>query len=96
MMIKHWLVIYDISNTKRLAKIAKLMEDFGIRVQKSVFEVEATDQIIKILCSKATNLMNLEEDFIVIFDICEKDWQKKVKVGPGKFEVPDEESYYIL
>ncbi len=96
MINKHWLAIYDISDTKRLSKIAKLMEDFGIRVQKSVFEIEAPEQTIKILELKAMKLMNLEEDFLVIFDICERDWQKRIKVGPGKFEEPDEKPYYII
>jgi len=33
-----WLILYDIRNEKRLRRIAKLMERYGERVQKSVFE----------------------------------------------------------
>lgn len=32
------LIIYDISTPRRLRKVARVCENFGIRVQKSVFE----------------------------------------------------------
>jgi CRISPR-associated protein Cas2 len=33
----HYLVAYDIRAPKRLRRVAKVLEDFGLRVQKSVF-----------------------------------------------------------
>lgn len=36
-LIRRWLV-YDVSSPKRLRRIAKVLEDFGLRVPKSVFE----------------------------------------------------------
>jgi len=33
-----YLVAYDISNQKRLQKVAKVCEDYGARVQYSLFE----------------------------------------------------------
>ena len=32
------LIVYDIAAPKRLRKVAHVCEDFGLRVQKSVFE----------------------------------------------------------
>lgn len=32
------LIVYDISQPKLLKRVAKVCEDFGLRVQKSVFE----------------------------------------------------------
>jgi CRISPR-associated protein Cas2 len=32
------LIVYDIAAPKRLRKVAQVCEDFGLRVQKSVFE----------------------------------------------------------
>ena len=32
------LIVYDIASPKRLRRVAKVCEDFGFRVQKSVFE----------------------------------------------------------
>ncbi len=93
--MRHWLIIYDIRDPKRLRKVAKMMENYGVRVQKSVFEVEAKDQIIKEMRSKVQALIE-EEDFVVYFNLCERDWQKKIKYGPDKFEETDEKDYYIL
>ena len=30
---KHWLILYDIKNEKRLVKVAKLLECYAVRVQ---------------------------------------------------------------
>ena len=48
------VVAYDISDHKRLARVAKVCEDYGVRVQYSVFEChldedEFTDFWLKLL-----------------------------------------------
>ena len=48
------LVAYDICEAKRLAKVARVCEDYGVRVQYSVFECrldedEFTDFWLKLL-----------------------------------------------
>lgn len=37
--MKTWLVCYDISDDKKRTKTGKLLEQYGERVQKSVFEI---------------------------------------------------------
>jgi CRISPR-associated protein Cas2 len=93
---KHYLVIYDISDIKRLQKVAKKMEDYGKRVQKSVFEIEATPFIIEKMKHEVHYIMDTEFDSVIIFDICETDWQKREKYGPKKFDVDDNDFFYIL
>lgn len=78
---KHFLIVYDIRNTKRLAKISKCVESFAVRVQKSVFETFADDQTISHLKYRLENLMNKEEDFVLFFELCERDFQKKESFG---------------
>ena len=31
----HWIILYDIRDVKRLSKVAKVVESYGWRVQKS-------------------------------------------------------------
>lgn len=81
MQQKHWLIVYDIRDTKRLAKVSKCVESYAWRVQKSVFETKATDETINHLKSRVENLMDTETDFILFFEICERDWQKKEIYG---------------
>lgn len=78
---KHWLIVYDIRNTKRLAKISKCVESYGWRVQKSVFESDATDETIEQLKGRLEKLMDAEEDFVLFFEVCERDFQKKQVYG---------------
>ena len=93
--MKHWLVIYDIRDPKRLQKVAKKMEGHGFRVQKSVFEVEATEVVIARLRQAVRRIIE-DEDFVVYFDLCGNCWQKKMKYGPGKFCDLDEKEFYVL
>jgi len=96
-MINHYLVIYDISDNKRLYQVAKVMEDFGIRVQRSVFEVNASPKIIETLRNRIGAVMELENDSVIIFPICESDWQKQQKYGPKKYlDINDKDQFVIL
>ncbi len=94
-MRKHWLVIYDIRDPKRLRRVAKVMEDYGFRVQKSVFELEATTVIVARLRRRIAKIIQ-EDDFVVYFDLCESCWQKRMKYGPGDFCEKDEKEFYLL
>ena len=67
-----WLVAYDISDPKRLRKVAKTCEDFGYRKQFSVFlcRLSATDFVR--LRSRLYDLVNLEEDQVLFIPLCTK------------------------
>ena len=84
---KHWLIVYDIRDAKRLRKVEKCVESYAWRVQKSVFETTATEQTIGQLKFKLEKIIDEEDDFVLFFKVCEKDWQKQQKFGIGaKFE----------
>jgi len=57
-----FLVIYDIADDKRLYRVAKTMEDFGERVQKSKFEMELTESQLKKNIKKTINNMQKLKD----------------------------------
>lgn len=68
-----FLICYDISDEKRLKKVAKQLEKLSIRIQKSVFFYKnASKNNIKILATALNNLINEKEDDIRIYqiDIC--------------------------
>jgi CRISPR-associated protein Cas2 len=72
------------------------MEGYGVRVQKSVFEIEASSKIIERLRTEIHALLNIEQDYVVYFEICERDWQKREKYGPGGYKEEDIQPYKIL
>jgi CRISPR-associated protein Cas2 len=67
-----YFVCYDISNPKRLRKVARTCEDFGYRKQFSVFlcRVSATDFVR--LRSRLYDIINLDEDQILFIPLCAK------------------------
>lgn len=81
MEVKHWLIVYDIRNAKRLVKVSKCMESYAWWIQKSVFESSATAETIERLKRELERIIDAEEDFILFFEICERDFQKKEKFG---------------
>ena len=70
---RHWLVLYDIREERRLVKIAKIMASYGQRVQKSVFEVYAPKAVVMDLKCRVEQVIDMEEDFILLFEVCERD-----------------------
>jgi len=78
---KHRLIVYDIREAKRLRKVEKIIESYAYRVQKSVFESYCSDATILQLKLRLENVIELEEDFILFFEVCERDWQKQEKFG---------------
>jgi CRISPR-associated protein Cas2 len=65
------IVAYDIANPRRLQRIAKIMEDYGMRVQKSIFEVEANDRSFAEMKRRAEKEMDWDEDGVKYFPLCE-------------------------
>jgi len=94
-MIKNRLIIYDITDPKRLAKIAKVMENYGVRVQKSVFEVFSNDSTFRSLRTDVIEIMK-NEDSVIFFELCQRDWEKVEKFGPGKYIESEDREFYIL
>jgi CRISPR-associated protein Cas2 len=67
-----YIVAYDISNPKRLRKVATACEDFGVRKQYSVFlcRLSATDFVR--LRSRLYDLIHLDEDQVLFIPLCGK------------------------
>ena len=88
------IVAYDIADVKRLARIAKIIKNYGIRVQKSIFEVDVTPRIFVEMKQRVENIIMPEEDGVKYFPLCEKCAGTVEIIGQGVFTDPDEE-YYI-
>ena len=63
---------YDVSTEspegrRRLRQIAKLCEEYGLRVQKSVFEIVCTDADLLILADTISKIIDHHRDSIRIY-----------------------------
>lgn len=88
------VVTYDISDEKRLDKISKIMNNYGFRVQKSVFECYLTKEQLKNLKNKINSVINLEEDKVRFYLVCKNDINHLIHIG--KSVIYKDEEYYLI
>jgi CRISPR-associated protein Cas2 len=64
-----YLVCYDIVSDRRRNKVSKLLEAYGLRVQKSVFECVLDDKQQEFLQKRLLQLLNKREDQIRFYPL---------------------------
>ena len=67
--MESWLVCYDISDPKRLRKVARSLEGFGVRLQYSVFECPLDDMRLAKLKAELQDLVNHDEDQVLFVSL---------------------------
>lgn len=85
------IVAYDIADPRRLARIARLMLDYGRRVQKSIFEVSLSPPVFSQMKARVEEIIDYEEDGVKYFPLCEKCSGTVEIIGQGHFVDPDGE-----
>lgn len=85
-----YLVAYDICKPSRLRKVAKICEDFGIRVEYSVFECDLCHEDFDKLWKLLKDTIDDDEDCILAYRICGSCVQQIESMGtivrPGKID----------
>jgi len=64
------LVAYDIRNPRRLRKVAKVCEDYGIRVEYSVFECDLAEEHFDRLWADLSREIDWDQDAVLAYRIC--------------------------
>ena len=79
------VVAYDISDNRRRRKIAKTLEQFGLRCNESVFECLLTEAKILKMKEKLSKLAVDREDSILYYYLCLPCVMKRECIGrrPG-------------
>jgi CRISPR-associated protein Cas2 len=76
-----YLVAYDICDPKRLRKVAKTCEDFGLRRQYSVFLCRLTAAALVRLKSRLYDIIDLEEDQVIFLPLCPRCAEQMESIG---------------
>jgi len=66
------LITYDIANSRRLQRVAKVMLDYGIRVQRSIFEANISPAQFRVLRERTEAEMDFQEDGVKYFPLCKR------------------------
>jgi len=67
-----YLFCYDISEPKRLASVAKILNEKGFRVQYSFFCCDIDKETATLLFQKLEKEIDVNTDSLHMFPICEK------------------------
>lgn len=66
---QHYLISYDISDTKRLHHVHKLIQGYAISGQKSFYECWVTKEELSELRCNIANIIDKTEDRVHIFQL---------------------------
>ena len=75
------LVAYDISEPKRLTKVAHVCEDYGVRVQYSVFECRLQEAEFTEFWLRLLEEIDEEEDRVVAYKIDARSAKETMTAG---------------
>lgn len=89
------VVSYDITDDRRRAKLAKLMKDYGTRVQYSVFEVIVDTRRFKKMCASIKKVIKGDEDSVRLYFLCGSCLNKVLALGKNE-ECFKDEKYIIV
>ena len=87
-------VSYDIVDNRRRHRLSKLLERFGSRVQKSVFEMDLEDKELPRLIQKIEKLIDPSKDSVRIYRLDIQSVKLSVWIGQ-RIEV-FEKGYYLF
>ncbi|MDY0261386.1 CRISPR-associated endonuclease Cas2 [Syntrophotalea acetylenica] len=75
------LIAYDIANPRRLQRVARIMLDYGTRVQKSIFEVSISERAFTELRRRTEKELDASEDGVKYFPLCARCSEVWLNIG---------------
>lgn len=91
-----FLVLYDIANARRLARAATIVLDYGIRLQKSVYEVRLSPQSLVTLQHRLSRVINTNEDGVKIIPLCASCRQRRRTLGAPLPSMPGDSPWLVV
>jgi CRISPR-associated protein Cas2 len=89
-----YIVCYDIPDNNRRRRIANELENYGMRVQGSVFECHLDLNELEQLKRSLGSLIDDAQDHIRYYSLCPKDKEKIIVDGRGQVSVDTD--YHLL
>ncbi len=89
------IACYDITDNKRLNKVAKVMKNYGVRVQLSVFELDIEEYLFKRLLKEVNKIIDTDTDSVRYYKLC-SECESSIDIIGYKIYVSKEEEFYIL
>ena len=90
-----YIICYDITNPKRLVKVAKTLEKKGYRIQKSFFSLLVDSTLMREIQKNLIGLIDKNEDKVAVYAICDRCIESGVYIGTTAEDFFEKE-YFIL
>ena len=90
-----YVVSYDISENKVRKKVSDTLEDYGYRVQYSVFECRVSQLKYKEMYARLVKLVTSPGDSVRFYTICEN-CAAKIRTIGVKIDRPEDEDVIII
>ena len=85
---RRYLIAYDIAEPRRLRRVCKTMEEYGDRLQYSVFICDLSRSELVHARATVEDEMDLTEDSVVIVNLGDPDTAKFTFIGKHR-DLPD-------
>lgn len=88
------LISYDIVDDKKRTKVSKFLENYGTRVQYSVFECLISKEQLETIKKETKKIIDLSTDSIRFYSLCDSCLKKVEITGTG--EITKDVDFYII
>lgn len=75
------IVMYDIASERRLYRVERICEDYGIRIQQSVFECDLSEKDFSDMWQELNDAIDEREDRVTCYWICAACLKRKRSMG---------------
>lgn len=90
-----YIICYDVPDDLRRAKLARVLDGFGMRVQFSVFELALSQKLFDIVTQRIREVIDPAEDKVTVYRICAACLKKRMFLGRRPEEDVDDEFVFI-
>lgn len=90
-----YIICYDITEPKRLVKVAKTLEKKGYRIQKSFFSLLVDEALMKDVQSCLIDIIDRKKDKVAVYPVCDRCIRAGVYIGCTAADFFEKE-YFIL
>ncbi len=88
------VICFDICDPRRLRCVSNELENFGKRVQRSIFECHLGENELSELKERLSSHIDEEEDHVHYYQLCPKDKTKILVDGLG--QISDDVDFHLI
>lgn len=85
-----YIVSYDISKDKKRARAANTIKNYGVRVQKSVFECRVKPDDIDKLMLQLEKIIDFNTDSVLVYFVCDGCLKRKKAMGQNNIQTDED------